>query len=162
MHESEKWKWSRPVVSNSSRPHGLQPTRLPRPWDFPGKSTGVGCHCLLQGNLPHPEIKAGSPVLHADYLPNEPSGKVGQSKGVINTFHLSSVWHLEFIPSMTGFSLISLSSISLPTMKTPIPGTSHRPTHLLYPQYTLNSFRHPTNTAPNTTDNSNHSSSRLL
>ena len=30
------------------RPHGLQPTRLLRPWDFPGTSTGVGCHCLLQ------------------------------------------------------------------------------------------------------------------
>ena len=49
MHESEKWKWSRSVVSDSSRPHGLQPTRLLRPWDFPGKSTGVGCHFLLQG-----------------------------------------------------------------------------------------------------------------
>ena len=48
MHESEKWKWSRSVVSNSLRPHGLQPTRLLCPWDFPGKSTGVGCHCLLQ------------------------------------------------------------------------------------------------------------------
>ena len=47
MHESEKWKWSRSVVSDSSRPHGLQPTRLPHPWDFPGKSTGVGCHRLL-------------------------------------------------------------------------------------------------------------------
>ena len=45
MHESEKWKWSLSVVPNSSRPHGLQPTRLLRPWDFPGKSTGVGCHC---------------------------------------------------------------------------------------------------------------------
>ena len=41
MHESEKWKWSRSVVSNSSRPHELQPTRLLRPWDSPGKSTGV-------------------------------------------------------------------------------------------------------------------------
>ena len=30
------------------RLHGLQPTRLLRPWDFPGKSTGVGCHCLLR------------------------------------------------------------------------------------------------------------------
>ena len=49
MHESEKWKWSCSVVSDSSRPHGLQPTRLLCPWDFPGKSTGVGCHCLLQG-----------------------------------------------------------------------------------------------------------------
>ena len=30
------------------RPHRLQPTRLPRPWDSPGKNTGVGCHFLLQ------------------------------------------------------------------------------------------------------------------
>ena len=33
---------------DSLRPHGLQPTRLLRPWDFPGKSTGVGRHCLLR------------------------------------------------------------------------------------------------------------------
>ena len=44
----------RPWLCDSSRPHGLQPTRLLLPWDFPGKSTGVGCHlypnislCLL-------------------------------------------------------------------------------------------------------------------
>ena len=48
MHETEKWKSSGSVVSDSSRHHGLQPTRLLHPWDFPGKSTGVGCHCLLQ------------------------------------------------------------------------------------------------------------------
>ena len=48
MHESEKWKWSLSVMSDSSRSHGLQPTRLLHPWDFPGKSTGVGCHCLLR------------------------------------------------------------------------------------------------------------------
>ena len=49
MHESEKSKWSCSVVSNSSRPHGLQPTRLLHQWDFPGKSTEVGCHRLLRG-----------------------------------------------------------------------------------------------------------------
>ena len=48
MQESEKWKWSRSIVSHPQRPHGLQPTRLLHPWDFPGKSTGVGCHCLLR------------------------------------------------------------------------------------------------------------------
>jgi len=48
MHESEKWKWSHSVVSDSSRLHGLQPTSLLHPWDFPGKSTGVGCHRLLR------------------------------------------------------------------------------------------------------------------
>ena len=36
-------------MSDSLRPHGLQPTRLLRPWDFPGKSSGVRCHFLLQG-----------------------------------------------------------------------------------------------------------------
>ena len=73
MHESDKWKWSRSVMSDSLWPHGLQPTRLLHPWDFPGKSNwsgvpygpwtgrllgpwdspgknaGVSCHALLQG-----------------------------------------------------------------------------------------------------------------
>ena len=49
MHETEKWKWSRSVVSDSSRPHRLQPTRLLCPWDFPCNNTGVGCHFLHQG-----------------------------------------------------------------------------------------------------------------
>ena len=35
-------------MSDSVRPYRRQPTRLPRPWDFPGKNTGVGCHFLLQ------------------------------------------------------------------------------------------------------------------
>ena len=48
MHESEKWKWSHSVMSNPQWSHRLQPSRLLRPWDFPGKSTGVGCHCLLR------------------------------------------------------------------------------------------------------------------
>ena len=48
---SNAWKWKVKVKSLSRVrllwPHGLQPTRLLRPWDLPGKSTGVGCHCLL-------------------------------------------------------------------------------------------------------------------
>ena len=35
-------------MSDSVRPHRQQPTRLPRPWDSPGKNSGVGCHFLLQ------------------------------------------------------------------------------------------------------------------
>ena len=44
-----KWKMKVKSLSraDSSQPHGLQPTRLLHPWDFPGKSTGVGCHHLL-------------------------------------------------------------------------------------------------------------------
>ena len=44
----KQWKRSRSVVSDSLWPCGLKPTRFLRPWDFPGKSTGVGCHFLLQ------------------------------------------------------------------------------------------------------------------
>ena len=43
-------------MSDSSRSPGLQPTRLFRPWDFPGKSTGVGCHHLLHSS--HLRVKA--------------------------------------------------------------------------------------------------------
>ena len=35
-------------MSDFVQPHRRQPTRLPRPWDSPGKNTGVGCHFLLQ------------------------------------------------------------------------------------------------------------------
>ena len=35
-------------MSDSVQPHRQQPIRLPRPWDSPGKNTGVGCHFLLQ------------------------------------------------------------------------------------------------------------------
>ena len=54
MHESEKWKWSCSVVSDPQWPHRLQPSRLLHPWDFPGRSTGVGCHCLLFRTLSAP------------------------------------------------------------------------------------------------------------
>ena len=40
--------WVTSVVSGSVWPHRRQPTSLPRPWDSPGKNTGVGCHFLLQ------------------------------------------------------------------------------------------------------------------
>ena len=48
------------------RPHGRQPTRLPRPWDSPGKNTGVGCHFLLQCMKVKSEIEVtqSCPTLH--------------------------------------------------------------------------------------------------
>ena len=53
ISSSNAWKWKVKVkslshVRLSQWSHGLQPTRLLRPWDFPGKSTGMGCHRLLQ------------------------------------------------------------------------------------------------------------------
>ena len=72
MHDSEKWKWSRSVVSDSLRPHGLQPTRLLCPWDFPGKSTGVGCHRLLQ-DLPLWEDKKDGSSRKRNSMRNSPA-----------------------------------------------------------------------------------------
>ena len=45
------------VVSDSVWPHRRQPTRLPRPWDSPGKNTGVACHFLLQSLKVKSEIE---------------------------------------------------------------------------------------------------------
>ena len=51
---SNVWKWKAKVKSLSRvRPSATpwtEPTRLLHPWDFPGKRTGVGCHCLLQAH----------------------------------------------------------------------------------------------------------------
>ena len=58
---SAPWKQSRSVVSDSLRPRGLSPTRLLRPWDSPGKNTGVGCHFLLQGVFPTQGSNSGLP-----------------------------------------------------------------------------------------------------
>ena len=43
MHKSES---EVPQLCRTLRPHGLPPTRFLHPWDFPGKSTGVGCNSL--------------------------------------------------------------------------------------------------------------------
>ena len=40
-------------------PHRRQPTRLPRPWDSPGKNTGVGCHCPPKAGLRGSEHSSG-------------------------------------------------------------------------------------------------------
>ena len=50
-------------MSNSVRPHRWQPTRLPHPWDSPGKNTGVGCHFLLQCKKVKSESEVAQPCL---------------------------------------------------------------------------------------------------
>ena len=66
------------VMSDSGQPHGLEPTRLLCPWNFPGKNTGVGCHLLLQGIF---LIHGMNPYLlhllywQVDSLPTVPPGK---------------------------------------------------------------------------------------
>ena len=53
-------------MSDSVQPHRRQPTRLPRPWDSPGKNTGVGFHFLLQCMKvkSESEVAQSCPTLH--------------------------------------------------------------------------------------------------
>ena len=54
-------------MSDSERPHRWQPTRLPHPWDSPGKNTGVGCHFLLQCM----KVKSESEVAQSCLTPSD-------------------------------------------------------------------------------------------
>ena len=116
MHKSEKWKWSCSVMSNSSRPHGLQPTRLLRSWDFPGKSTGVGCHCLLwvPTYLPSNHSTLGSKFSHhiclLSFFPH-PSPPPMFSLYFENAKPL----HTSFILVFTKFSLNITFLVKLPS-----------------------------------------------
>ena len=62
-------------MSDSVRPQRQQPTRLPHPWDSPGKNTGVGCHFLLQRMKVKSESKiAQSCLTLSDPMDSSPPG----------------------------------------------------------------------------------------
>ena len=68
------------VVSDSLRPCGLLPTRLLCLWDSPGKSTGVGCHFLLQEIFPTQALNPGLPhcrqtLYHLSHKGSSPRSK---------------------------------------------------------------------------------------
>ena len=71
-------------MSDSLRPHGLQPTMLLCPWDFPGNSTVVDCHFLLQGIFPAQGSNPG--LLHHRQTLYRLS-KPGKSKNSQETVH---------------------------------------------------------------------------
>ena len=55
-------------------PHGLYPARVLCPWNFLGKSTGVGCHSLLQEIFPTQRSNPGLLHCRQIFLPSEPLG----------------------------------------------------------------------------------------
>ena len=63
------------VVSNSFRPHGLQPARLLHPWEFSRQEYWSGLPCPPPGVLPNPGIEPRSPTLQVDSLSSKPPGK---------------------------------------------------------------------------------------
>ena len=98
-------------MSNSLRPHGLQPTRLLHPWDFPGNSTGVGYHCLLPSftledryfEVSIKEIKLKSRQVICQFHTN----KCGSSINV-HTFPVPTLFYMYW--TFAGFAATSISS----------------------------------------------------
>ena len=83
-------------MSNSLRPYGLSPTRLLNPWDFPGKSTGVDCHFLLQGIFPTQGSNPGLPHCRQTLYPLSHQGSPIQINLVLiqykNAHYLLYIW----------------------------------------------------------------------
>ena len=117
MHKTEKWKWSHSVVSDSLRPHGLQPTRLLRPQDFPGKSTGVGCHYLL---WPRQHIKK-----QRHYFANK--GPSSHSYGFASS-HVW-MWELDYKESWALKNWCSWTVLLEKTLQSPLDSREIQPVH---------------------------------
>ena len=77
-------------MSDSLQPHGLQPISLFRPCDFPGKTTGVGCHFLLQGIFQTQGLNSG--LLHCRqalyHLSHQGSLKNAQTTAQLHLSHI--------------------------------------------------------------------------
>ena len=63
------------IMSDSLQPHGLYPSRLLCPCNFPGKNTGVDCRFLLQGIFPTQGSNPVSPALVGEFFTAEPPGQ---------------------------------------------------------------------------------------
>ena len=84
---------SHSVVSNSLRPHELQPARFLCPWNFPGKNTGAVCHFLTQGIFPTQRsnlVSLVSPALAGRFFTTLPPGKYWWIALLFNKIHPSN------------------------------------------------------------------------
>ena len=70
------------------RPQRQQPTRLPRPWDSPGKNTGVGCHFLLQCM----KVKSENEVAQSCPTPSDPMDCSPPGSSVHGSFQARVLW----------------------------------------------------------------------
>ena len=84
-------------MSDSVGPQRLQPTRLPHPWDSPGKNTGVGCHFLLQCM----KVKSESEVAQSCPTLSDPWTAAYQAPPPMG-FSRQEYWSGVPLPSPTG------------------------------------------------------------
>ena len=111
------------VMPDSLQPHGLRPARLFSPWDFPGKSTGIGCHFLLQRIFLTQGLNACLLRLlnwQADALPLVPPGKphssLGFDKCIMPCIHHQVIMQNSF--TALAPLCFTYSSLSFPPLNT--------------------------------------------
>ena len=99
-------------MSDSVQPHSWQPTRLPHPWDSPGKNTGVSCHFLLQCR----KVKSESEVSQSCLTPSDPMDSSLPGFSVHEIFQARILEQVAIAFSMNRslvFLILLFSSISL-------------------------------------------------
>ena len=100
------------VMSTSLHPHGLQPTRLFCPWNFPGEAVGMGCHFLLQEIIP---IQGSNLHLlrflnwQVGSFATEPPGKPSSVSNLMKIFIMNEYWILSI--AFSAFIKITLISL---------------------------------------------------
>ena len=107
-------------MSNSARPHRLQPIRLPCPWDSPGKNTGVGCHFLLQFR----KVKSESEVSHSCPTLSDPMDCSLPGSSILGIFQarvleMKQNHEMEKVQGVLLTALLISSSPSLPVSWVP-------------------------------------------
>ena len=126
-------------MSDSVRPHRRQPTRLPRPWDSPGKNTGVGCRFLLQCTKVKSETEVAQSCLTLrDPMDCSPPGSSwgfpGKSTGV--ACHLDPILRGGKEVDSSGPTLILFSVLNM--------ASSHLTRHFfLHPVWYFHDCVHP-------------------
>ena len=105
-------------MSDSVRPQRRQPTRLPRPWDSPGKNTGVGCHFLLQCMKVKSEVAQSCLTLSdpMDYsLPGSSIHGIFQARVLEwGAIAFSNSGHCSALEFLVLYSTVSLATYFIP------------------------------------------------
>ena len=102
-------------MSDSVRPHRWQPTRLPCPWDSPGKNTGVGCHFHLQCT----KVKSESEAAQSCSTPSDPMDCSLPGSSVHGTFQARVLeWGAIAFSALTSLEKCKIKPLSDTTTST--------------------------------------------
>ena len=134
-------------MSDSVQPHRQQPTRLPCPWDSPGKNTGVGCHFLLQCM----RVKSESEVTQSCLTLSDPMDCSLPGSSVHGIFQARILEWGTIAFSVLPHGLCIFSNVLTPVLTCLVPSFSLRFTcHFLKNSFAPHHCRHQVSLIPTT------------